>query len=426
MVSHSKTTKYSLIITERLGDMRKHFLDTNALLDYHDRLDELDNFILSSISLTEIENIKTSATKDEEIKHKARAVSRYLANNDDAYDVVVVHSNHYNILDTMDLPLTNDNLIVACAYSVAQAGKVLFISRDLNCRIVAQRIFGLDVGELYTKETTPYTGWEEITMDDQAMSEFYQGMENKWGLLTNQYLVIKNTNGEIVDKLKWDGNEFTAIRSKQLKSMAFGNIKARDVYQEMAIDSLLYNDFTILTGKVGSAKTLLSLAYIMQALQNNKIDSVVVAHNPIPLAHGKSLGFYPGTRTQKLLETSIGGILSSKLGDPMIVETLINQGKLTLVPMCDIRGFEIGANSCVFVSEAQNMDVYLTKTLIQRCKEGCKIILEGDSRQTDLVRYSGTNGLYRAIEVFKGHEKFSCVELQTIYRSPLSEIAEQM
>ena len=77
MVSHSKTTKYSLIITERLGDMRKHFLDTNALLDYHDRLDELDNFILSSISLTEIENIKTSATKDEEVKHKARAVSRY-------------------------------------------------------------------------------------------------------------------------------------------------------------------------------------------------------------------------------------------------------------------------------------------------------------------------------------------------------------
>ena len=125
-------------------------------------------------------------------------------------------------------------------------------------------------------------------------------MENSWGLLTNQYLIIKNTKGEVVDKLKWNGQEFLAIRSKQLRSMAFGNIKAKDIYQEMAIDSLLYDEFTILTGKAGSAKTLLAMSYIMQALQNNRIDNIVVAFNSVPLFKSKSLGFYPGTRTQKL------------------------------------------------------------------------------------------------------------------------------
>lgn len=406
--------------------MQKYFLDTNALLDYGDRLDECNSFFISSISLIEIENIKSSSTKDEEIKYKARVVSRYLTDNSDRCDVVVVHGNHYNMLETMDLPITNDNLIVACAHSVSQSDDIVFISHDLNCRLIAKEIFDLNIGELHIEQEPPYTGWKEVTMDNQTMSDFYQSMDNDWGLLTNQYLIIKNTSGEIVDKLKWDGDRFLAVRGKPLKSMSFGTIKPKDAYQEMAIDSLLYNDFTILTGKPGSAKTLLSLAYIMQALQNNRIDKVVVAHNPVILAHAKSLGFYPGTRSQKLLETSIGGILSSKLGDPMMVETMINQGKLVLVPMCDIRGFEIHENSCVYVSEAQNMDIYLTKTLIQRCKEGCKIILEGDSGQSDLFGYSGVNGLERAIEVFKGNDKFSCVELQAIYRSPLSEIAEQM
>src|SRR5690606_17698057 len=111
-----------------------YFLDTNALLYYYDRLDELDKFIISSISLTEIEDIKISATKDEDIKYKARVVSRFLDTGDDKYDVVVVHRNHYNILDSMDLPLTNDNLIVACAYSVENLYDLIFISHDLNCR----------------------------------------------------------------------------------------------------------------------------------------------------------------------------------------------------------------------------------------------------------------------------------------------------
>lgn len=406
--------------------MQKYFLDTNALLYYYDRLDELDKFIISSISLTEIEDIKISATKDEDIKYKARVVSRFLDTSDDKYDVVVVHSNHYNILDSMDLPLTNDNLIVACAYSVENLYDLIFISHDLNCRTVAKQLFGLSVGDLERKTDEKYVGYKEVVLDDIEMADFYSDMQNQWGLLANQYLIVKNTSGEVVDRLKWNGNEFTGIKNRTLKSLAFGNVKAKDVYQELAIDSLLSDDFTIITGQAGTAKTLLSLAYVMYALEHGKIDLVVVAYNPLPLSHARILGYYPGSRTQKLLETSIGGILSSKFGDSMMVETLISQGKMHLIPMSEIRGLEVSENSCIYVSEAQNLDIYLTKTLIQRAKEGCKIILEGDVNQTDLIRCVGKNGLERAIEVFKGHDCFSCVELKNIYRSPLAEIAESM
>lgn len=406
--------------------MANYFLDTNALLQYGDRLNELNGFIISSISLIELEKIKSSSSKDEEIKYKARVVSRFLDKNDDKYEVVVVHSNHYNILDSMDLPLTNDNLIVACAHSIATLDDLTFISYDLNCRTVAKKLFGLQIGDLEYKQEEKYTGYKEITVSESDMAYFYSNIqENMWGLLTNQYVIIKNTQDEIVDKLKWNGSEHVGVRSKLLKSMAFGSIRPKDIYQEMAIDSLLYDDFTIIQGVAGTGKTLISLAFVLQQLQNNKISNCTIVNSPLPLFGVKSLGYYPGDRTSKLLEGSIGGILSSKLGDPMMVETMIAQGKLTLIPACDIRGYEVSDNSCLYVTEAQNMDTYLTKTVIQRCKEGCKIILEGDSRQSDL-RLNGQNGLERVVDVFKGDSKFSCVELQNIYRSHFSELAEKL
>ena len=50
------------------------FYDTCVLLDYGDEIfqQEKDNFFVSDITLTELEEIKTSYKKDESIKAKAR------------------------------------------------------------------------------------------------------------------------------------------------------------------------------------------------------------------------------------------------------------------------------------------------------------------------------------------------------------------
>ena len=402
--------------------MRKHFLDTNALLDYHDRLDELDNFILSSISLIEIENIKTSATKDEEIKHKARAVSRYLANNDDAYDVVVVHSNHYNILDTMDLPLTNDNLIVACAYSIAQAGKVLFISRDLNCRIVAQRIFGLDVGELFVKDMAPYTGWLEVAMDDHTMSDFYQNMENGWGLLTNQYLVIKNTNGEIVDKFKWDGEEFHTLKYKSMNSKHLGRIKAVNHHQELLFDMLQDNTpIKVTTGKMGSGKDYCMLAHCMNWLESGKYTRLIWLRNVIEVRDSGSIGFLPGTQTDKLLPYA--SPLHDHLGGQYGLEALIKDGTIELQHLSTIRGRDF-KNAIVYCSEAE----YLTKEHMQlimgRVGEGSALLVNGDLKQVDSHIYERNNGLCALIEACKGKDNFGFVQLVNTERSKIAAMAD--
>ena len=110
------------------------------------------------------------------------------------------------------------------------------------------------------------------------------------------------------------------------------------------------------------------------------------------------------------------------------VETLINQGKLLMIPTSDIRGIEIASNDCLFVTEAQNTDGYTMRTILQRAKEGCKVIVEGDLlEQQDLRHISNQeNGMIKAVEVFKGTEHFSCVKLQNVYRSPIAEIAQNI
>ena len=98
---------------------------------------------------------------------------------------------------------------------------------------------------------------------------------------------------------------------------------------------------------------------------------------------------------------------------------------LEIIPTANIRGWECPENSILLSTESQNLDVYTLKTIIQRCKSGCKQIYEGD-----VIEQKDTNvqniGMNRLIEVFKGHKSFGCVKLKNNYRSELSELADLM
>jgi PhoH-like ATPase len=324
-------------------------------------------------------------------------------------------------------PLYEDNKILQAL--VENKDEYVLITYDILLRNKA-KAYGVEVVELNDKVNfEEYKGYKEVTLDEYELANFYECMINKWDVLENEYLIIKDLDGKVIDKLRWTNDKgFIPINTKPFKSVYLGDIKPKDVYQMLAIDSLSSNDFTILFGKAGTGKTALALSWIMQNIQNTKIGKCVIIFNSVPLKNNQSQGFYPGDRTQKILQSGLGGILASKFGEMNIVESLITQGKLMLVPSCDIRGIEVSANDCLFVTEAQNTDAYTMRTIIQRAKEGCKIIVEGDMlEQQDLRNGSlNENGLYRAIEVFKGSKYFSCVKLKKVYRSPIADIAQRI
>ena len=138
---------------------------------------------------------------------------------------------------------------------------------------------------------------------------------------------------------------------------------------------------------------------------------------------------YPGSRNEKLLDSQIGNFLSSKLGDSVAVERFIAEGKLALLPMSDIRGYDTtGMKAGIYITEAQNLDIELMRLALQRVGDDSICILDGDDQaQVDLSIYGGTNnGLRRVSEIFRGADFYGEVTLQKIHRSRIAELAQLM
>ena len=76
-----------------------------------------------------------------------------------------------------------------------------------------------------------------------------------------------------------------------------------DVYQAIFADSLINNQITMVKGPAGSGKTFLSLAYLFSQLERGKIDKIIVFCNTVATKNSAKLGYYPGTRDEKLLDS---------------------------------------------------------------------------------------------------------------------------
>ena len=195
------------------------------------------------------------------------------------------------------------------------------------------------------------------------------------------------------------------------------------------MDSLMNNQITTLKGPAGTGKTFLSLAYLFHLLEKHKIDKIVIFCNTVATKNSAKLGFYPGSRDEKLLDSQIGNMLASKLGDKIMVEKMINDGQLILLPMSDVRGYDTsGMNAGVYISEAQNMDITLMKLALQRIGEDSVCIIDGDPMtQVDDVSFAGlNNGMRRVSKVFRGTEVYGEIELKNIHRSKIANIAQKL
>ena len=182
-------------------------------------------------------------------------------------------------------------------------------------------------------------------------------------------------------------------------------------------------------GPAGSGKSYLGLGFLFSKLEAGEIDKIIIFCNTVATADSAKLGFYPGSKNSKLLDSQIGNFLASKLGDMSEVERLINDGSIILIPMSDCRGFDTtGMRAGIYCTEGQNMTIDMMKLLLQRIGDDSFCIIEGDNKaQVDLNIYSGSNnGLSRAIEVFKGEKIFGTVTLPNVHRSKIAEIAERM
>lgn len=409
---------------------RINFYDTNALL--HSDIEKIEGKIyLSSITLQELEHIKTSRNKDEDLKFQARKVTRWLRSNEDKYECVIADNGIYGVVERLNLEIDNDNIICASAYSLQDRFEVEFVTNDICCYNIAKNIFKLQCSGIQDKVEENYKGYKEIIMTDKEMATFYEteNKENIYGLEINEYLIIKDTLNQPLDAWKYDGLVIKQVKIKSIQSNLLGKLKAKDFYQQCAIDSFDNNQITMIKGKAGSGKSHLSMSYAINQMEKGKIDKIIMFINDVPVKGSNTHGFLPGSLQEKLTESQIGNFLGGKLGSKLEIAHLISMEKLVLLPISDIRGFDTtNQNALIYITEAQNLNISMLKLAIQRVGEDCKVIIDGDyTTQVDSYLFEGkNNGMRRLSEVFSGREMYGEVQLDTCYRSKLATIAELM
>ena len=410
-----------------------NFYDTSSLLlKVGNLFDENVPFAISSITLDELENIKTSSNKDQEVKYAARKLLHMLDENIEKVKIVIFKEKMLIPIQEAELTITNDSKILACAIECAKGDEVCFYTNDLALKTIA-RIFFADVASVNEDNEDDYTGFIDVALDNDEMGEFYSNFtDNRFNLLPNQYLIVREKDGgEIVDRLCWNGEAYRHLDYQNFNSKWFGDVRPMkgDVYQAFAADSLANNQITMLKGPAGSGKTYLALGFLLNRLDKGKLDKIIVFCNTVATKNSAKLGFYPGTRDEKLLDSQIGNLLSSKFGGKIEVERMIQEEKLVLLPMSDIRGYDTtGMRAGIYISEAQNLDISLMKLALQRIGEDSICIIDGDCKtQVDSIEFAGANnGMRRASRVFRGSDIYGEVTLKNIHRSKIAMIAENM
>lgn len=411
------------------------FYDTCSILLKADYLftDQEENLVISSITLEELENIKTTANKSPEIKAAAQKVTKALEIHEGFYILSVYRNSYLQEIAEFELPITNDTKILACANHFKNEhpeDEIVFVTNDLNCKHLARLMF--NKVESFVEDKYLYDGYKEICMNEEEMANFYSNLDtNIYELYINEYLLIYNTENECVDRLVWTGQTHRRLNYNPFNSSYFGSVKPYkdDNYQMLLADSLSNNKITMVKGRAGSGKSFMSLAYLLHKLDRGHLDRIIIFCNTIATKGSAKLGYYPGTRDEKLLDSQIGNMLASKLGDRYAVEQMIQQGKLILLPMSDIRGYDTSdMRAGVYITEAQNLDVNLMKLALQRIGEDSICILDGDfDQQLDDISFSGSNnGMRRVSQVFRGHDIYGEITLKKIHRSQIANIADKL
>ena len=176
------------------------FYDTCALLQAGEKIFEgEEKFLISSITLKELERIKTSSNKDEDIKYSARLLLHLLDDFSEQYDTVIHCINYEDAIIAKGLDITDDTRILSDAIhcnNTNYADRIIFVTNDLSLKKIANLFFGDGNIESIPEDIDNYTGYSEVTLDAEALSEFYQNTaKNHFNLLPGEYLILKDNDG---------------------------------------------------------------------------------------------------------------------------------------------------------------------------------------------------------------------------------------
>lgn len=195
-------------------------------------------------------------------------------------------------------------------------------------------------------------------------------------------------------------------------------VKAKTKHQKEYVDAIENNIITFAIGCAGTAKSYLAATSAVKALKEKQVSKIVITRSPVAL-ESYSMGFIPGTDGDKMAPWIAPLIdVFSKFYTPEKLNAMIEASMIEAVPMAYIRGrsFE---NCFVILDEAQNVSVSAFKSVMTRLGVGSKLVICGDTKQTDI---NGMSGLETSARIMEGAEGVAIVRFgfEDIVRSGIT------
>lgn len=168
-------------------------------------------------------------------------------------------------------------------------------------------------------------------------------------------------------------------------------IAAKTPGQQNLITAINISPQVIVVGPAGTGKSYIPAAMAADFLAAKEIDAIILTRPAVSV--GRTMGYLPGDQDQKMLPWMIPLLepLRDRLGSGF-VDYCIKSKRIEIAPLETIRGRTF-KRAFVIVDEAQNLTLHELKALVTRMGEDSKLVIDGDTNQTDLANHSGLRHL---------------------------------
>lgn len=192
-------------------------------------------------------------------------------------------------------------------------------------------------------------------------------------------------------------------KSKLLPSVSALNAGQKNVLRSIANPD---NTIIIVNGIAGTGKTYVSASWGLEQFVKGRYDRLVFTRPYVEA--GESLGYLPGTFDNKIAPFMIPifDVLHEHLSAEDIKE-YIEENKIVTLPLAYMRGVTF-KKSFVLLDEGQNTTTKQMHLFLTRIGEGSKVVVTGDSSQSDI---KGENGFVDAMQRLQGVPGLDIVEL---------------
>lgn len=161
----------------------------------------------------------------------------------------------------------------------------------------------------------------------------------------------------------------------------------------------------LMTGPAGVGKTIVAMYLALREVAQRRLERVIVIRSVVP---SRDIGFLPGGLEEKisLYEQPYEDACSQLYGRDDAYQCLKLHRSLEFMSTSFARGINL-RDAALFIDEASNMTYHEIDTMITRACDGTRVIICGDSKQSDLVDpqdrkgFSGLRGVVAEMPSFR-------------------------